>query len=306
MVVFGGAGHADGEVPPAAPHNNLHSWQPAPARSHPHQTAIRRAQTPPAPLVLPRRGHAPFSPLPCAVKRTARSAPLTQAVLFNDTWLYKADEGVWELCSVAGEPPPKRAAHSAVMHTTPRPQLIVFGGADMYTGSMFSDTWILSLSAPRWERVETSGPPPSPRGYHAAALSCGAMVVFGGRNSSKFRRPTAHVLDLATRRWSTIAPPTESDARAPEAAAEAAREVPPPGRSSHTAVAHGDLILFYVSTRARQRPQARHWHPRPSLALRARALLAPRSPCVLEPSSPLAHPACSGPHMGRAVRASCS
>ena len=51
----------------------------------------------------------------------------------NDLWMFKSTESFWERCCAVGEPPPARAAHSAVMLTAPRAALVVFGGTTART-----------------------------------------------------------------------------------------------------------------------------------------------------------------------------
>ena len=94
----------------------------------------------------------------------------------NDVWLYKVDGSAWERCSVNGQPPCGSAAHSAVLLSGgTRATLVVFGGTDgssTTSGSggggrarmaALNDLWLLSITSPKWELVQTSGTPCQPR-----------------------------------------------------------------------------------------------------------------------------------------------
>ena len=110
----------------------------------------------------------------------------------NDVWLYKADGSSWDQCIVAGTPPKGRAAHAAVLLAGSRPQLVVSGGTDGKVA--FNDVWLMSIAAPRWELVVTTGPKPSARAYHTCVLGSSAssnqtMITFGGRAMTKLAKP---------------------------------------------------------------------------------------------------------------------
>ncbi|THH06312.1 hypothetical protein EW145_g4170, partial [Phellinidium pouzarii] len=49
----------------------------------------------------------------------------------------------------------------------------------------------------QYEPRSTRGPPPSPRGYHAAALADGRLWVFGGYDG-RAAHDDVHMLDLAS------------------------------------------------------------------------------------------------------------
>ena len=101
---------------------------------------------------------------------SAEGASQPAVAYLNDVWLYKADASSWDRCTVAGTPPAGRSSHAAVLVPGPRPQLIVHGGTNGERA--FNDVWLMTLSAPRWELLETSGAKPNPRCYHVCALRC--------------------------------------------------------------------------------------------------------------------------------------
>src|SRR5262249_38281130 len=66
-----------------------------------------------------------------------------------------------------------------------RNRLLLFGGFDFHWGEFLSydDVWALSLNgAPRWTRLPTLGPSPSPRALHSAVYDPvnDGMLVYGG------------------------------------------------------------------------------------------------------------------------------
>ena len=86
------------------------------------------------------------------------------ASFFNDVWLFVADKAEWSIVTVAGEPPPQRAAHTSVLRGAARgaaPSLFVFGGTN--TQRCFADLWSLSIASARWDEIRTSGTKPSAR-----------------------------------------------------------------------------------------------------------------------------------------------
>ena len=57
----------------------------------------------------------------------------TETIFFNDTWLFVAERSEWKKSSVAGKPPPPRAAHASVILAgshAPASKLFVIGGTD--------------------------------------------------------------------------------------------------------------------------------------------------------------------------------
>ncbi|KAL1518752.1 hypothetical protein AB1Y20_003037 [Prymnesium parvum] len=154
---------------------------------------------------------------------------------FNDVWLYKVEAFAWEACRVIGEPPPPRAAHSAVLLPQPNAKLVVFGGTD--SERIFGDTWLLHLMDTRWEKAATHGPRPSRRCYHSATLVRQQMLVFGGRGHGKYAPPCMLAFDLLTCEWRQV----PHDAHAPAK-----------GRTSHAAIAIGDCLLVYGGKTVRE------------------------------------------------------
>jgi len=69
------------------------------------------------------------------------------------------------------------------------------GGHD---GSTYTNELLLfNLVSLQYEPRPTRGPPPSQRGYHAAALADGRLWVFGGYDGRN-AHDDVHMLDLAS------------------------------------------------------------------------------------------------------------
>ena len=199
-----------------------------------HWQAVSTAMRPPA------RGFHSANALPCDTRMLVfgGASPSPNAlslapIYLNDVWLYKCTVKAWEACSVDGEPPNGRAAHSAVLLAAHKPKLVVFGGTD--GRAAFNDLWLLSIATPRWEQVVTSGVVPSARCYHTCALGTGGtMMLFGGRDQRRMAGPSAYLLDLSTRVW------TEVRAEGDDSSA-----VPTRGRSSHSCVVHKEYAIIF-------------------------------------------------------------
>ncbi|KAJ3129638.1 hypothetical protein HK098_000789 [Nowakowskiella sp. JEL0407] len=77
-----------------------------------------------------------------------------------------------------------------------------------------------------WYKVETSGVPPKPRGYHTSNLVADCLVVYGGSDGHECFADI-HTLDMLTMHWMTIEP-----------------SVPIP-RLSHTATQIGSYLFIF-------------------------------------------------------------
>jgi Galactose oxidase, central domain/Kelch motif len=82
--------------------------------------------------------------------------------------------------------PPARTQHTAIFQASTG-RMIIFGGR--YLATPVNDVWALTTGGgKRWERLDPSGTPPSPRVDAAAVYDAlrGRMLVIGGRDSSGF------------------------------------------------------------------------------------------------------------------------
>ena len=110
----------------------------------------------------------------------------------------------------SGSAPPARAGHTAcACGTGDGAEMVVFGGGTR--ADVFADAYAFRAEPPRWERLETSGPPPEPRSGHAATLVAGRYWFIAGGGNGAGGVATTRVLDLARRKWlsdaaATVAP----------------------------------------------------------------------------------------------------
>ncbi|MGH7726167.1 MAG: Kelch repeat-containing protein [Candidatus Eiseniibacteriota bacterium] len=99
-----------------------------------------------------------------------------------DLWVLELDRdpAVWRRITSSGPKPSARQGQSAVYDPV-GDRILVFGGL---LGNQFqNDTWSLSLAGePTWALVQTPGPGPGRRAFHAAALDeqRKRMLIFGG------------------------------------------------------------------------------------------------------------------------------
>lgn len=102
----------------------------------------------------------------------------------------------WHRPLVAREPdaphPVSRRAHTAVLH---QGMIWVFGGGNGMQA--LNDLWTLDVSAylgyngkdPKpvyWQKIDTKGEAPAPRGYHTANLVSNYMIVAGGSDGFNY------------------------------------------------------------------------------------------------------------------------
>ena len=101
--------------------------------------------------------------------------------LLNDLWAYRPSSNSW----VQLEPPRPRPLpvfyHSAVWDPTGA-QMLVFGGADPFTGERVDELWSFSVESGAWTELKPAGARPAARLSHVAVWDpIGAqMLLFGG------------------------------------------------------------------------------------------------------------------------------
>jgi hypothetical protein len=105
----------------------------------------------------------------------------------NDLWLFSpssSKSGKWSLAATKNDiTPPNRDHHSMVFDETTH-SFILFGGrtSESMTRSALNDVWKYDILLQEWTRLSPSGYKPETRYLHMAAMSYGAMVVFGGEH----------------------------------------------------------------------------------------------------------------------------
>ena len=113
----------------------------------------------------------------------------------------------WEKLNTAG-PAPKARMDSTIGFDSLRNRIVVFGGRS--NSEVFSDTWILDISAQRWMKVNdtlvNTLPIPGPRygttfGTHKDRL----IVAFGKGTTNSAVFNEVHSFDYNTTTWSLVA-----------------------------------------------------------------------------------------------------
>ncbi|KAI0000542.1 galactose oxidase [Russula vinacea] len=94
------------------------------------------------------------------------------------------------------EKPPPRSQHVAVSTSD---RIILFGGT--HDRKCYNDTWVFDISTRKWTELQCTGPIPSPRCSHAAALVDDVMYVFGGRDAERRHLGDLIAFKLSTRQW---------------------------------------------------------------------------------------------------------
>jgi hypothetical protein len=134
-------------------------------------------------------------------------------VLDGELWTY--DLSCKTFARVSAADGPSSRSRAATVYDPDGDRMIVFGGraragsSSPYT--LFNEVWALDLPTLAWQKVTTSGTPPSARSSAAAAYAPATkeLVLFGGNqstNGAQFQ-PLADVwaLNLATGAWRAIA-----------------------------------------------------------------------------------------------------
>lgn len=197
----------------------------------------------------------------------------------NDLWeLSLASPATWTALHPAGNAPPPRRGHSAVLDPA-RDRMIVFGGYGGYDPSfLLNDAWTLDVGGGgTWSPLVTVGMPPSPRYGHTAFYDTerDRMLVFGGLEYAGGWRYLSEVWELTlsgTPTWIPLEPSGD----------------PPPGRLYHAAVLDSirDRLVVFGGQSA-QGPLGDTW----SLALLPAPAWTELSPSGTAPAPRFAHSA---------------
>ena len=110
----------------------------------------------------------------------------------NDTWLWNPATKAWTQAQANGaaggsvNQPSQRAGAMMVFDST-RNQVVLFGGVQPATGTVYNDLWVYNFNASKWTQAVASNCAsialPSCRAYGAMARdNSGQIVLFGGYN----------------------------------------------------------------------------------------------------------------------------
>ncbi|XP_075477618.1 uncharacterized protein LOC142518699 isoform X2 [Primulina tabacum] len=115
-------------------------------------------------------------------------------------WAFDMDEEYWSLTEAKGDIPVARSGHTVVRANS---VLILFGGEDSKRRKL-NDMHMFDLKSLTWLPLHCTGPRPSPRSNHVAALyDDKILLVFGGVSKSRTLNDL-YSLDFETMVWSRV------------------------------------------------------------------------------------------------------
>ncbi|KAL6548478.1 hypothetical protein OROGR_008899 [Orobanche gracilis] len=115
-------------------------------------------------------------------------------------WAFDMEAECWSLTEAKGEIPVARTGHTVARANS---VLILFGGEDTKRRKL-NDLYMFDLKSSTWLPLHCTGPRPSPRTNHIAALYNDKMLfVFGGSSKSKTLNDL-YSLDFEAMVWSRI------------------------------------------------------------------------------------------------------
>ena len=115
--------------------------------------------------------------------------------MFNDLFIFDINTLSWILPSVSGEPPTKRAAHTATK--IDEKYFCVFAGGDLMT--VLNDTHLFNVENNTWIQIKPAGEIPNRRCGHTATMINGdsKILVFGGGDDDGKIYSDLYSLDLS-------------------------------------------------------------------------------------------------------------
>jgi N-acetylneuraminic acid mutarotase len=152
----------------------------------------------------------------------------------NDTWAYDPAANTWTELHPTGSLPSARWGHAVVCDPATG-QVILFGGWDWSTGTVFNDTWAYDPATNTWTDLQPAGSlPPARSGPMVYDPVSGKVFMFGGcadaMDPSTYLNDT-WVYDPAANTWTELHPTGDL----------------PPARNGHMMVYEPDsmqVILF--------------------------------------------------------------
>jgi Ras-related protein Rab-1A len=144
---------------------------------------------------------------------------------YNDMYVLEFEQMLWVELTPSGNPPCPRWGHSVSGYEE---KLVIFGGFTgepsdaqpialtehvkfSHSGSGLNDVFFAEVATNQWVSPQTTGTPPSPRGFHSSSVAGSNLVIIGGTATLQvdglgvFAEPlgTVHVLDLRSLAWSS-------------------------------------------------------------------------------------------------------
>ncbi len=99
----------------------------------------------------------------------------------NDLWAFDVTSNTWTRLSPSGTLPPPREGH-AMTYELDSKQVLVFGGLNSDSGTLFNDLWAYDVTANAWTKLDPTGPAPAVRESTAMAYDPDSLqvLIFGG------------------------------------------------------------------------------------------------------------------------------
>ncbi len=130
-----------------------------------------------------------------------------------ETWAYDPDSNTWQNMETPN-PPPLRFG-SRMVYDAESDRVVLFGGADVFTFQMLSDTWTYDYESDTWTNMEPANSPP-PHFFHDMVYHQAGdrIVMFGGydEGSGLYRNDT-WAYDTNTNNWTELHPATPPSPR---------------------------------------------------------------------------------------------
>nr|XP_015825630.2 rab9 effector protein with kelch motifs isoform X2 [Nothobranchius furzeri] len=120
----------------------------------------------------------------------------------NALYIFNPEHELWYMPIVEGSKPLPRFGHSATLLAQ---KLVIFGGRK--TSTYLNDLHVLDLGLMEYTAVKCANMPPLPRGFHAAVPVLGNRVLISGGCSAVGALQDAHIFNVDTRTWSSVASP---------------------------------------------------------------------------------------------------
>ncbi len=124
-----------------------------------------------------------------------------------ETWAYDIDTNTWENTGALNPPPPRWGSRMA--YDAESDVVVLFGGADLFTGEPLGDTWAYDYESNTWTNLQ---PPNSPPPHHFTDLvyheAKDRIVMFGGFSTGGLLLNDTWTFDVNTNTWTELAPTT--------------------------------------------------------------------------------------------------
>lgn len=127
--------------------------------------------------------------------------------VMGDMWRYALGGDIWSQLRPPAPLPSARSGHSLValppVSGSTSARLLLFGGGDGTTA--FGDMWVFTVQTLKWVQVTPTGPTPSPRSEHGAAMVDDQFWVFGGRGPTGSAMHDLWRFDTGSETWTQVA-----------------------------------------------------------------------------------------------------